>query len=247
MVLVRKGIKIPLVLTGNNEKISYTVNNCYNAAGDILPPFVVYKAQNRLFDKWGVGGPEKTVYTTSMSGWMEEMQFQQWMENILIPNIKKYEIDHVLILDGHVTHVNLKVIELCKNNNIHLICLPAHSSTVLQPLDVGVYCHVKRVWCAVLKKFYTETRCSNVDKFTFPLLLARLYTSDDAFRRSHAIYGFKLTGLFPLNQQNINKYKLKLAQTFNTPATTTSQLPSTTTIASQLTPTPTIRDLIDLQ
>ena len=81
------------------------------------------------------------------------MQFQLRLSNIFIPNIKKYEGDHVLILDGHVTHVNLKVIELCKNNNIHLICLPAHSSTVLQPLDVGVYCHVKRVWRAILKKF----------------------------------------------------------------------------------------------
>ena len=68
---MRKGIKIPLVLTGNNEKISYIVNNCCNVAGDILPPFVVNKAQNRLFDKWCVGDPEKTVYTTSKSGWME--------------------------------------------------------------------------------------------------------------------------------------------------------------------------------
>ena len=74
-VIVRKVIKIPLALTGNNEKISYTANNCCNAAGDILPPFVVYEAKNRLFDKWCVGGPEKTVYTTSKSGWWKKCNF----------------------------------------------------------------------------------------------------------------------------------------------------------------------------
>ena len=45
-VITRRGAKCPLVLTGNNEKINYTVFNCVNADGFLLPPFVVYKSKN---------------------------------------------------------------------------------------------------------------------------------------------------------------------------------------------------------
>ena len=44
-VIIRKGAKRPLVLTGNNEKINYTVLNCVNTEGFLLPLFVVYKSK----------------------------------------------------------------------------------------------------------------------------------------------------------------------------------------------------------
>jgi hypothetical protein len=67
-IVVRRGTKRPLKLSGNNEKTSYTVQNCCNASGFFLPPFVVYKSKNRLYDSWCKGGLENTVYSTSPSG-----------------------------------------------------------------------------------------------------------------------------------------------------------------------------------
>ena len=153
-ILVKKGMKRPLLLTGNNEKIHYTKQNCCNAAGLFLPPFIVYKSKNRLFNTWCKGGPDNTVYTSSPSGWMENDQFLQWLEVLFIPEVKKYPGQHILLLDGHSTHVTLKVIEICQKNNVSLLCLPAHSSHILQPLDVGVYCHVKKVWRTILQEYY---------------------------------------------------------------------------------------------
>jgi hypothetical protein len=63
---------------------------------------------------------------------------------LLVPEIRKFGGKHVLILDGHSSHLSLSAIELCLNNNITMICLPAHSSHILQTLDVGVYGHVKK-------------------------------------------------------------------------------------------------------
>ena len=48
-IICGHGNKWPLKLVGKNEKISYTVGNCTNAAGTILPPFVVYKSISRLY------------------------------------------------------------------------------------------------------------------------------------------------------------------------------------------------------
>ena len=45
----------------------------------------------------------------------------------------------VLIHDGHASHVSVELNELARANNIHLLFLPAHTSHILQPLDLGVF------------------------------------------------------------------------------------------------------------
>jgi hypothetical protein len=44
-ILCARGTKRPLCITGDNEKIHYTVQNCCNARGDYLPPMIIYKAK----------------------------------------------------------------------------------------------------------------------------------------------------------------------------------------------------------
>ena len=214
-ILVKRGTKRPLLLQGNNEKACYTVQNCCNADGFFLPPMIVYKAKNRLYDSWMKDGPPGTVYTSSPSGWMESDQFVQWLVKLFIPNVKQIGGKNILLLDGHLSHVSLKVIELCRENNISLICLPAHSSHILQPLDVGVYGHVKKVWRSVLQEYYFETRCKNLGKEEFPGLLKKVFNSQKAFTRAPAVTAFEKSGFFPLNKNNIDKSKLKIAETFD--------------------------------
>ena len=44
------------------------------------------------------------------------------------------------MLDGHFSHVyNIDLIELCRINNIALLCLPSGQTSKLQPLDVMVF------------------------------------------------------------------------------------------------------------
>lgn len=45
----------------------------------------------------------------------------------------------LLIQDGHVSHVSIEAIEFARANDIHLLCLPSHTTHILQPLDVGVF------------------------------------------------------------------------------------------------------------
>ena len=45
----------------------------------------------------------------------------------------------LLILDGHTSHVSLPFIEYCEEHNIIPLCLPPHSTHILQPLDVGIF------------------------------------------------------------------------------------------------------------
>ena len=49
----------------------------------------------------------------------------------------------LLLTDGHKSHINLDVIDLCRESNIILFCLPPHTTHALQPLDVAVFKSLK--------------------------------------------------------------------------------------------------------
>jgi hypothetical protein len=55
----------------------------------------------------------------------------------------------LLILDGHNSHQSLEFRELCKENNIYTLCMPPHSShllQLLQLLDVGCFLPLKHAY-----------------------------------------------------------------------------------------------------
>ena len=49
------------------------------------------------------------------------------------------ENPQLLILDGHNSHITIKVVAKAKEVGLHLVTLPSHISHALQPLDVGVF------------------------------------------------------------------------------------------------------------
>jgi hypothetical protein len=48
-----------------------------------------------------------------------------------------------LILDGHESHHSTDFELCCQENNIITLCMLAHSSHILQPLDVGFFSALK--------------------------------------------------------------------------------------------------------
>jgi hypothetical protein len=60
----------------------------------------------------------------------------------LFPLNTKYGGIHVpdaLPLDGHSTHISVGLLEWAKSMNIVIFILPAHTSHLLQPLDVACF------------------------------------------------------------------------------------------------------------
>ena len=86
-------------LTGNNEKIHYTVKNCCNADGYFTPPFVVYKAKRNFRAEWALSGPTGTKYSISKSGWMEHDTFIEWLKEVHIPECQAISGTYILHLD----------------------------------------------------------------------------------------------------------------------------------------------------
>ena len=52
----------------------------------------------------------------------------------------------LLIYDGHRSHKTIELREAADKAGIHLFCIPPHTFHRLQPLDVGVFGPLQRVW-----------------------------------------------------------------------------------------------------
>jgi hypothetical protein len=143
-VFARKG-ETPHVIGRNNEKQMYTFNVCANANGNYLNPYVIYKAKH-LRAEWTTDGPGSCLYNTSQDGWMGEDQFYDWFLRVFVAGTQNQDGDKILLYDDHSSHISIRVIQLAMQNNICIICLPAHTSHIYQPMDLCVIKALKSTW-----------------------------------------------------------------------------------------------------
>ena len=102
----------------------------------------------------------------------------------------------MLILDGHGSHISLKIVTCARENDTLIFCLPPHTTHILQSLDVSVF----RAWSQVLKIYKTEI-CQAVTKKSFPSLLKKLW--ENSVFPEHLVSGFRATGIHLLNGKGI--------------------------------------------
>ncbi|XP_046384931.1 jerky protein homolog-like [Ischnura elegans] len=106
----------------NSSKTSTSVMICGNAKGELLPPYVLFKAE-RLWDTWTEGGPKGCRYDRSKSGWFDSAIFEEWFFSLVLPRLRKQDGVKVLLGDNLASHINHAVIKACQENHIHFVFL----------------------------------------------------------------------------------------------------------------------------
>ena len=73
--------------------------------------------------------------------------FDAWMSHFIAALMKKGGISlsnrHLLILDGHCSHVTLQVVYKAAKLGLDIVTLPSHTLHHLQPSDVVIFCPFK--------------------------------------------------------------------------------------------------------
>ena len=127
---------------GTSEHI--TLLCCASTAGTPHPPMIIY-AKSCPGGQYRFEGPDDAVYARSELGWIVSEQFVVWLKKLLL----KYAVSHppiLLLTDGHKSHINIDVIDLCRSNDVIFFCLPPNTIHALQPLDVAVFKSLKDVF-----------------------------------------------------------------------------------------------------
>ena len=94
-----------------------------NAAGEILPLFIIY-ASKTLNPLCTTDGPPGSKFAASDSGWITKSLFSQWFKWFVGYTNDARPI--LLVMDNHTCHIRIEVIEMAKRNQILLLLLPPY-------------------------------------------------------------------------------------------------------------------------
>ena len=201
-------------ITSAEKGRTHTVLSCVSASAFVLPSCIVYPQKRKVPDNLREGAVPGTLFAQSENGWIncDIYTYLEWFEFFLknIPPLRPV----ILIQDSHVSTCRLliKVIELARANDVHLLCLPAHTTHVFQPLDVGVF--------KPFKTYFSKTCASYLTKhpgrvITNDMIASLVATSwPDAFSPHNIMGGFRKTGIYPINPGAIDDKMLSPSEAF---------------------------------
>ena len=172
-----------------------TVVLAASAVGAILPPLVIFEGS---LPGSMQGIPPSWAFTATKSGFIDSAIFLMWFRDVFLQQCGRQR-PLVLIMDNHVSHLGPEVIDLAKKEQIELLCLPPHSTHLLQPLDVGVFNLLKRSMANYAVTLgYGGMRA--VPKNTFPNVLK---VAIDRISSAVVKSAFRTAGIFPLKPVSI--------------------------------------------
>ena len=135
MLSAKKGTK-KVRYRSSGKKGQVTIVGCASAAGQAIPPMVIFDAK-RLNPEWTNGEFPGTTYGLSDNGWINTEPFEAWMsEHFLQHAVLARPL--LLLLDGHSTHYQPQLLRLAMENDVIILCLPPHTTHEAQPL--GLWC-----------------------------------------------------------------------------------------------------------
>ncbi|MCO5606566.1 hypothetical protein L7F22_060754 [Adiantum nelumboides] len=140
--------------------------------------------------------------------WMTGELFKAWLkhfENAIMNDTGK-ENRHLLILDGHGSHVSLDVVAKVKTLGIDIVTLPAHRSHKLQPLDVAVFKSSKAHFLRERAIWQHRTASTQASKSELASIAVRALSS--LLTEANIKSGFRATGIWPLDATAIDFEKM---------------------------------------
>jgi hypothetical protein len=218
-----------VIQPGDREWI--TSIECINASGWHLPPFLILKGKLHQAS-WYKDLPPDWMVAVSDNGWTTNELGLDWVKHF---NRQTESCTRgayrLLILDGHESHATPEFDQYCKDNKIITLCMPPHTSHLLQPLDVGCFSPLKVAYGHQVSELARQG-VYHVDKLEFLWIYQKIRPT--VLSESNSKAGFQATGLIPYCPERVLSC-LTIVRTLSLPGTTaaseepwTAETPRTT-------------------
>ncbi|KAF0709046.1 hypothetical protein AaE_012998 [Aphanomyces astaci] len=132
------------ISSGEKHSMRMTVVLTARSNGTKLPMLLVIRGASggRIETNEFPTFPAGHVYAMQNKVWMDDDVWKTYLRSLLLPMLVE---PSVLLLDNFVSHVSDKSYKIVNEElSTHLVALPANSTSVCQPLDVGVMGPFKR-------------------------------------------------------------------------------------------------------
>jgi hypothetical protein len=206
MVIAKRGARcVQSIVPNQREWFSMLV--CINAGGQAIPLFYIFwgkRVHQNYIEHCEVGA----TMAMQPRAWMTSYLFSAWISHFLesvnrLGGISPQQ-GHLLILDGHNSHMTLEVVMEAKRVGLDLLTLPSHTSHALQLLDISVFKPFKQHF-REYKDFWTS---HNLDQPAIKQILAQWVSLAfvKALSQNNIRSTFRAIGIFPYNNQAMEKY-----------------------------------------
>jgi hypothetical protein len=184
---------------GNREWA--TVIEGVNAAGWAIPPFIIIKGRAHLSSWYKEPLPAGWVVAVSENGWTTNELGFEWLQHFnKYTEGRKQGGWRLLILDGHESHQTVQFVEYCARNNIITLCMPPHSSHLLQPLDIACFSPLKKAYGHQIGELM-RAYINHVTKTEF--LSSFIHAHNASFTAENIQAGFRGAGLVPFDPEKV--------------------------------------------
>ncbi|KAJ8881853.1 hypothetical protein PR048_018339 [Dryococelus australis] len=153
--------------------------------GSYIPPLAIFKGM-RQRSKFTDNLPNGSVVCMSESGYINEEIFLKFLEHFQDHSVPGRLL---LISDGHSSRAALSALLYCQTNDIEMLCLPPHTTHVLQPLDRCVFKALRSNYHRDATSFVHRHPGSNITKIQFNVLF------NEAWKATAAV-GLAVNGFF---------------------------------------------------
>ena len=119
-------------------------------------------------------------------------------------------------MDGHGTQKSIELIELARSSDVHLLCLPSHTTQ----LDVGVFKSFKGNFAKVCSKYLTAHPGRLITSDKLASLIAEAWPL--SLTPLNIMSGLKKTGIYPINPSEVTDRQIAPSKLFQQPPTESS-------------------------
>ena len=209
-VLSHKGEKQVGKLTSLEKGKTFTVLCAVNAAGTFIPPMIIFPRVN-MSDRLLVGAPPCTVGVALKSGWVDQDLFIKWFAHFVRYAKPSVEQPHLLLLDGHISHKSLALIDMAREHGVVIITFPPHTTHKLQPLDRVMYGPLKTFYNQECDKWLVNHPGKRITDYDIASLFSAAYMRSATMEKGTV--GFSCTGLYPYNPDFFDDSDFAASQT----------------------------------
>ena len=206
LVWAKKGSKTVHSLMPN-EREWITVLSCINAGGESIPSFYIFEGKRRR-ENYIANCEAGASMAMQPHAWMTTELFSAWISHFIVALENRGGVSpthrHLLVVDGHNSHVTLEVVQKAMDVGLDIITLPSHTSHRLQPLDVSIFGPFKRSF----KRYRDAWTLRNKGRGATKQVLAQWVSAglQRALTVSNIQASFRSTGIWPLNPHAVDKY-----------------------------------------
>ena len=200
VVVPRTAAQRYMQMPGNKNWVS--ILKTINDTGNSIDPFLIFKGKNHQSSWYPRAAPRGWKFAILENGWTNDELGLAWLKQHFDPLTQPSDsvTYRLLVLDGHSSHKTWEFLEFCQSHRIVVLCLPAHTTHQLQPLDIGCFQSLKAYY---QRKVEEDSRRGviNIDKHQFIELYQQVRAL--TFDERHIKQAWFDTGLIPLSPQHL--------------------------------------------